>query len=374
MLTPRALATLNGFNSRQLHRITGRSYQEEAITPSYDLLTAVRTRRHHWLGHILRMPADRLVCRAVLALGQRERWTAISTWQYPEGHAPPTNGNTSASRRPPRMGTRWPIPLFSTGKPLRGATPTHHHHYRLRRQRAQREVVSSNNDFQLICRSSPRKPMLENLAVNQWSVTNIAILHKLVQNSTLALSQVFDYMNAYDLVSVYMFDREYLRLQHAHKFQNDTSIPDRRVLIGTFTAPRTDALGGISGEVSDAPRPTFDSKAVSPSQDCQSPQRSPTPISLAAESPRPIRNGRWRPVHCQRHELPKSDIAEGCWLCKMSYSLFCHLRLFYIVPPTNKDHEMCLCCLHDNGRMIVDRITKADILPAGILCQQNWDA
>ena len=72
MLTPRALATLNGFNSRQLHRITGRSYQEEATTPSYDLLTAVPTRRHHWLGHILRMPAGRLVGRAVLALGQRD--------------------------------------------------------------------------------------------------------------------------------------------------------------------------------------------------------------------------------------------------------------------------------------------------------------
>ena len=72
MLTPRALATLNGFNSRQLHRITGRSYQEEATTPSYDLLMAVRTRRLHWLGHILRMPADRLVRRAVLALGQRD--------------------------------------------------------------------------------------------------------------------------------------------------------------------------------------------------------------------------------------------------------------------------------------------------------------
>ena len=56
MLTPRALATLNGFNSRQLHRITGRSYRDEATKPSYDLLTAVRTRRHHWLGHILRMP------------------------------------------------------------------------------------------------------------------------------------------------------------------------------------------------------------------------------------------------------------------------------------------------------------------------------
>ena len=64
---------LNGFNSRQLdlHRITGRSYREEANTPSHDLLTAARTRRHQRLGHILRMPADRLVRHAVLALGQR---------------------------------------------------------------------------------------------------------------------------------------------------------------------------------------------------------------------------------------------------------------------------------------------------------------
>ena len=46
MLTPRALAMLNGFNSRQLHRNTGRSYRDEATTPSYDLLKVVRTRRH----------------------------------------------------------------------------------------------------------------------------------------------------------------------------------------------------------------------------------------------------------------------------------------------------------------------------------------
>ena len=61
ILTPRALATLNGFNSRQLHRITGRSYREEATEPSYDLMKPVLTRRHHRLGHIMRMPADRLV-------------------------------------------------------------------------------------------------------------------------------------------------------------------------------------------------------------------------------------------------------------------------------------------------------------------------
>ena len=71
MPTSTALATLNGFNSRQLHSITGRSYRDEATKPAYDLPTAVRTRMHHWLGHILRMPADRLVRRVVLALGQR---------------------------------------------------------------------------------------------------------------------------------------------------------------------------------------------------------------------------------------------------------------------------------------------------------------
>ena len=88
------------------------------------LRPAERKRRHHW-PH----PSD--ACRppsALCGVGTGPtRWTAISTWQYPDGHALPTNGTTSASRRPPRMGTRWPIPLLSTGKPLRGATPTHHH-------------------------------------------------------------------------------------------------------------------------------------------------------------------------------------------------------------------------------------------------------
>ena len=96
------------------------------------------------------------------------------------------------------------------------------------------KVVSSTDDYQLICRSGPRKTKLENLAVNQWSVANIAILHKLVQDGMLPLSQVFDYMsyttylyrlmNAYDLVSVYMYDREYRRLQHAHKFRWGTVV------------------------------------------------------------------------------------------------------------------------------------------------------
>ena len=51
-------------------------------------------------------------------------WSAIPTWQPPDGHAPPPTQTSPASRRPPRMDTRWPSPLLPTGKPLRGETQT----------------------------------------------------------------------------------------------------------------------------------------------------------------------------------------------------------------------------------------------------------
>ena len=80
------------------------------------------------------------------------------------------------------------------------------------------------------------------------------------------------------------------------------------------------------------------------------------------------RNG----VKAQRRILSESMLrlhgkfAQERPLCQMSYSLFCRLRPFYIVPPTNKDRETCLCRLHENGRMIVIRMAKADIFPPGI--------
>ena len=56
-------------------------------------------------------------------------WTAIPTWQLPDGHAPPPKQSSPANRRPPRMGVRWPTPVIPTGKPLRVAIPSHHHHH-----------------------------------------------------------------------------------------------------------------------------------------------------------------------------------------------------------------------------------------------------
>jgi hypothetical protein len=70
-LKPSIIRKINGFNSRCLHNITGRSYREEAVAPTYDLVRAVRQRRMRWLGHILRMPAERLVKQIIchLAIG-----------------------------------------------------------------------------------------------------------------------------------------------------------------------------------------------------------------------------------------------------------------------------------------------------------------
>ena len=58
-----SIAKLNGANARCVSRITGRTNHEEASprTRTYDLVYAVRLRRFKWLGHILRMPDNRLV-------------------------------------------------------------------------------------------------------------------------------------------------------------------------------------------------------------------------------------------------------------------------------------------------------------------------
>ena len=48
--------SINGFNSRCLHVMTGEHYRETATAPAYDLVLAVRRRRLRYLGHVLRMP------------------------------------------------------------------------------------------------------------------------------------------------------------------------------------------------------------------------------------------------------------------------------------------------------------------------------
>ena len=61
------VAAINGANAACLSRITGRSRHVEASsrTRTYDLIRDIRKRRYEWLGHILRMPGERLLKVAV---------------------------------------------------------------------------------------------------------------------------------------------------------------------------------------------------------------------------------------------------------------------------------------------------------------------
>ena len=77
-LTGPVMRSINGFNSRCLHVITGEDYRVTATTSAYNLLLAIRQRRLRYLGHILRMPTCRIVRRALMALCE-------GGTRYPEG-------------------------------------------------------------------------------------------------------------------------------------------------------------------------------------------------------------------------------------------------------------------------------------------------
>ena len=47
---------------------------------------------------------------------------------------------------------------------------------------------------------------------------------------------------------------------------------------------------------------------------------------------------------------------------KISYSLFCQLRPFWVVFPTSSDRETCLCKVHDNLQLTVDSLVDLKVL------------
>jgi hypothetical protein len=96
------------------------------------------------------------------------------------------------------------------------------------------KIVSAGEDIEIVCRSGTKKPKLEHLSLAQWSMANIAILYKLTQDGCLSHDHVFDYLSytshvlsltcSHDLSSVYVYDREYRRLQSLHGFRWGTAV------------------------------------------------------------------------------------------------------------------------------------------------------
>ncbi|CAC5408595.1 unnamed protein product [Mytilus coruscus] len=96
-------------------------------------------------------------------------------------------------------------------------------------------IVSESGSGQLILKSGPDKPKLESLNVSQWSMANLAILYKLLEEGRLAQNNILDYLSyatrtyqlflSHDVTSVFFYDRGYRRLQYLHKFRWGTDVP-----------------------------------------------------------------------------------------------------------------------------------------------------
>ena len=56
-------------------------------------------------------------------------------------------------------------------------------------------VVGGQGEQQLVIKAGPKKPRLESLTLSQWSVANLAILYRLVNDGRLAGSSLMDYLS-----------------------------------------------------------------------------------------------------------------------------------------------------------------------------------
>ena len=80
-------------------------------------------------------------------------------------------------------------------------------------------LVGANGTQQVVIKTGPHRPKLETVTLAQWSVANMAILYRLVEESKLHAGNILDYLSyttevcqlvqRYTLVSVLLYDREY---------------------------------------------------------------------------------------------------------------------------------------------------------------------
>ena len=95
-------------------------------------------------------------------------------------------------------------------------------------------LIGGNGDQRIVVKSGPKKPILENLTLSQWSIANMAILYKLINEGKLLGSSLLDYLShttkiyqlvqRFNLPSVLLYDRECRKLQAAMNFRWGTDV------------------------------------------------------------------------------------------------------------------------------------------------------
>ena len=65
------------------------------------------------------------------------------------------------------------------------------------------------------------------------------------------------------------------------------------------------------------------------------------------------------------HVKPSSKYCAKNPLGKMSCSAFCKMKPFWVVPPTKKNRETCLCKLHENTKLVITKLEQLKALVDG---------
>ena len=116
------------------------------------------------------------------------------------------------------------------------------------KETVEEEIVAGSHDGKHIVVKSGVKPKIETITLSQWSIANLVILYKLLGEGKLLDQGVIDYLSyttkvyqltqRYENVSVYLYDREYRKMQAAHNFRWGTDIPHLHTMQLTPRAPR----------------------------------------------------------------------------------------------------------------------------------------
>ena len=127
-------------------------------------------------------------------------------------------------------------------------------------------VVAGVHDGSQLVVKTGSKAKLEAITLSQWSIANLAIMYTLLGEGKLVSNALLDYLSyttkiyqltqRYENVSVYLYDREYRKLQASHGFRWGTDIPHLHVIQLVPRAPRNDRKLKSINVSGPQPRPT----------------------------------------------------------------------------------------------------------------------
>lgn len=138
-------------------------------------------------------------------------------------------------------------------------------------------IVGGSGSQQIVLKTGPKKIKLENVSLAQWSVANLGILYKLIEEGKLNSHNILDYLSyttkvcqlvqRFNLVSVLLYDREYRKLQSVHDFRWGTDVPHLHSVHLQPRGPKPHMATSVKAQASNPTKPnstplTLDGKVI----------------------------------------------------------------------------------------------------------------